>query len=36
MQLCRERLSKHVHVTMPKGIEGGFAFTQVLQGNLKE
>ena len=36
VQLFRERLSKNVHVTIPKGIVGGFAFTQVLQGNLKE
>ena len=36
IQLFRERLSERVDVTIPKGIVGGFAFTQVLQGNLKE
>ena len=35
IQLFRERLSKKVHATIPKGIVGGFEFT-VLQRNLKE
>ena len=35
IQLFRERLSGKVHATIPKGIVGGFVFTQVLQGNLK-
>ena len=35
IQLFRERLSEKVHVTIPKGIVGGFEFT-VLQRNLKE
>ena len=35
IQLFRERLSEKVHVTIPKGILGGFEFT-VLQRNLKE
>ena len=35
IQLFRERLSEKVHVTIPKGIVGGFGFT-VLQRNLKE
>ena len=35
MQLFRERLSEKVHVTIPKGIVGGFEFV-VLQRNLKE
>ena len=30
IQLFRERLSKEVHATIPKGIVGGFEFT-VLQ-----
>ena len=30
IQLFRERLSKKVHTTIPKGIVGGFEFT-VLQ-----
>ena len=34
--LCRGRFSEKVHATIPKGIVGGFAFTQVLQGNLNE
>ena len=36
IQLFRERLSERVDVTISKGIVGGFAFTQVHQGNLKE
>ena len=35
IQLLRERLSEKVHVTISKGIVGGFEFT-VLQRNLKE
>ena len=35
IQLFRERLSKKVHATIPKGIVGGFEFT-VLQRNLNE
>ena len=35
IQLFRERLSEKVHVTIPKGIVGGFKFT-LLQRNLKE
>ena len=35
IQLFRERLSEKVHVTISKGIVGGFEFT-VLQRNLKE
>ena len=35
IQLFRERMSEKVHVTIPKGIVGGFEFT-VLQRNLKE
>ena len=35
IKLFRERLSEKVHVTIPKGIVGGFGFT-VLQRNLKE
>ena len=35
LQLFRERLSEKVHATIPKGILGGFLFTQVLQGNLE-
>ena len=35
IQLFRERLSEKVHVTIPKGIVGGFEFT-VVQRNLKE
>ena len=35
IQLFRERLSEKGHVTIPKGIVGGFEFT-VLQRNLKE
>ena len=35
IQLFRERLSKKLHATIPKGIVGGFEFT-VLQRNLKE
>ena len=35
IQLFRERLSEKVHVTIPKGVVGGFEFT-VLRKNLKE
>ena len=35
IQLFLERLSEKVHLTIPKGIVGGFEFT-VLQRNLKE
>ena len=35
IQLFRERLSKKLHATIPKGIVGGFEFT-VLQRNLNE
>ena len=35
IQLFRERLSGKVHVTVPKGIVGGFEFT-VIQRSLKE
>ena len=35
IQLFRERLSEKVHVTIPKGIVGGFEFS-VIQRNLKE
>ena len=35
IQLFRERLSKKVHSTIPKGIVDGFEFT-VLQRNLRE
>ena len=35
IQLFRERLSEEVHATIPKGIVGGFEFTD-LQRNLKE
>ena len=34
-QLFQERLSEKVHVTIPKGIIGGFEFT-VLQIHLQE
>ena len=34
IQLFRERLSEKVHVTIPKGIVGGFKFT-VLQRNFE-
>ena len=34
IQLFRERLSKNVHASIPKGIEGSSEFT-VLQRNLK-
>ena len=34
IELFRERLSEKVHVTIPKGIMGGFEFT-VLQRNLR-
>ena len=34
IELFRERLSKKVHVTIPKGIMGGFEFS-VLQRNLR-
>jgi len=35
-QLFLERLSEKVHATTPKDIVGGFAFTQIPQGNLGE
>ena len=35
VNLFREKLSKKVHATVPKGIVGGFEFL-VLQRNLKE
>ena len=35
IQLFQERLSKKVHVTIPKGIVGDFEFT-VFQRNFKE
>ena len=35
IQLFRERLSEEVHATIPKGIVGGFEFTD-LQRNFKE
>ena len=31
MQLFRERLSEKVHATTPKGIVGGFEFTQFFE-----
>ena len=34
--ISRKVRSGEVHTTIPKGIVGGFVFTQVLQGNLKE
>ena len=35
IKLFRERLSEKVHATIPRGIVGGFEFTD-LQRNLKE
>ena len=35
IQLFQERLSDKLHVTIPKGIVGGFELTAV-QNNLKE